>query len=556
MSEPIIAVVTTFPNVMWKIYAEKMLQSFVKYWPEDVPLLVALDDDGIAPDVDKIVRKIDGFSCGSSKSHLEFLERNKDKDHPTDYRKQVCRFSHKVFTLKAAADYWTKLHREEDGPRAKYLVWLDADVLTTRKVERDDIVKALPKDGDAVAYLGRKDWAHSECGWLAFDITCGGAEIIDQMVEYYVSDKVLELDQWDDSFVFDTVAKGFPNKTNLTPDATGTEVWPQSPMATWSKHYKGPIAKQELGGDKVMREMPIKIQTKNSIPDAAIQENIAENQKQIKNWIFPCKRTDEEIVVVSAGPFLIAEDLLEEQAKGKKIVAVKHALGRLSDAGVKPWACILLDPRPHVYDFVQKPDKDVIWLVASQVTPKAVKKLLDEGCTVIGYHAAVGANESHLTALQPFSVVNGGSATSTRGLFVLERLGFTNFKLYGYDLCTYEKPDLKEKDEHGNPKFMEVFVDTNDKSIRMKRTFWTKPEFIAQYVDFKQIIDTKNWGITAYGQGMIPHLLSMNRIANLRRDLKMSKLGIPKDMSVEDFIDGAKRSCNESSSSECGRESA
>lgn len=533
------AVITTFPSVSWDIYAKRMLESFVAYWPKEIPLLVQLDDDLLVPSVNKIIRDGDGLNVGWTKDHADFVKRNKDKDSKDDYRKQAVRFCHKVFALKFACDSAMKARTGGAADAPRYLIWLDADVLTTKPVTIEDIQKCLPKEGDAVSYLGRKDWPHSECGWLVFDLENGGDSFINILHQYYLGDEVFKQEQWHDSWIFDQVrnATNAKTATNLTPNATGMEVWPQSPMASWSRHYKGPIAKEELAGITPKKEegKPLVIRTQNSLPDTSIHANILENQTLIKQWVTTCLPCDEEIVVVSGGPMLIAEDLLEEQEKGHKIVAVKHALTRLKDVGVQPWAVILLDPREHVYDFVSNPDKDVIWFVASQVTPKVTRKLLEAGCNVWGYHASVGADESKYTNAQSYAVVDGGSATATRGLYLLEKLGFHRFRLYGYDLCLEDKPDLSLRDERGQPKHFEVSIDSKFAYHKGKRSFWSTGELLAQAEELKKTLDHKKWQVRAFGPGIGDFIANSKRISDLREARKNAKLGI-KPVTLEDML--------------------
>lgn len=532
MTEPLSAsIVTTFGDTNWQIYAKRMLEGFAANWPAEIPLLVFLDTPNLIPDVEKLLRPQDAVALHNSKEREAFLERNKGRDDATDYRKQASRFCHKVFALKEAADYWKKNPEQ----KCRYLIWLDADVLVTRKVTVDEVAACLPKQGDAVSYLGRKDWPHSECGWLAFDLENGGHQAIDTWTKFYTTDMVFQEEQWHDSWLFDRLALFM--KTNLTADKPGMEIWPQSPMAAWSRHYKGPIAKQELTGQpaqqETMKTQGLTIQTKNSIPNENIQRNILENQAQVKQWISTCTQTDEEIIVASAGPMLIAEDLLGETAK---IVAVKHALQPLRDAGVKPWACILLDPREHVSKFVDNPDKDIIWFVASQVTPSAVKTLLDAGCNVWGYHAAVGADEEKHTQAQSDAIVSGGSATATRGLFMLDKLGFRNFKLYGYDLCLPDKPDMNMKDEFGQPKHFEVSIDAKTMHYKAKRAFWSDAQLLAQYQELTDIMAKQSWTIKAIGHGILPFMTDAKRISDLRDAAKKSKLNHPKPVPYGEML--------------------
>lgn len=511
-----IAVLTTFPNEMYEVYGKEMIQSFVKFWPEEVPLLVQLDDETLYAQVGPLARPQDAIAFGWEKEHAAFVERNKGKDHSTNYRKQAVRFCHKVFAIKRAVDAISKQKASGGKDVPRYLIWMDADVITTRKVTLEDIEKCLPKEGDAVAYLGRKDWDHSECGWLAFDLDNGGEKIVDLVYAAYKTDSVFGLEQWHDSWVWDFAMIGRSDVTNLTKDKPGQDIWPHSPMAAWSRHYKGPDAKKKLAG-KAIHINPnnnFSIQTLNALPNEQLHEHIRKNQKLIKNWIRPCKSTDEELIVVSAGPQLIAEDLRSE--KGKRIVAVKHAVEPLRKAGIKPWACILLDPRPHVLNFVTDADKDIIWFVASQVNPEVTMELLSRGCTVWGYHASVGANEGFLTKEQEYAIVSGGSATSTRGLYMLNHLGFKNFTLYGYDLCVPDKPDLDAKDDRGQPKFMEISLGMNDPSFSLKKCFWSIPELIAQYEEICDIIHRNKFNLKAIGEGIVPFILKCYNTSNLR----------------------------------------
>lgn len=530
------AVITTFGNAQWEVHAKRMLQSFVQYWPQEVPILVCLDDDRLSPDVDKIARPQDAISSKWLPEHKDFVDRNKDKDHPTDYRKQAVRFCHKVFAIKQALNAIDAM--PDNKPR--YLIWMDADVLTTRKVSTEDIMKCLPKEGDAVAYLGRKDWDHSECGWLAFDLENGGTKLINSMVKNYETNAIFDCAQWHDSYIWDQTMSD--NKTNLTQDKPGMEIWPHSPMAAWSRHYKGPAAKSELLNMpkyKPTHQMGnLNIQTKNSLPDETLRQNILENQAQITQWVKPCTETDEELVVVSAGPMLVPEDLEDEVKAGRRIVAVKHALEPLREAGIKPWACILLDPREHLSKFVESPAKDVIWFVASQVDPKVVKKLLDEGCNVWGYHASVGAGEHELTERQGYSIVKGGSATATRGLFLLNLLGFKNFRLYGYDLCFGDKPNLNETDELGQQKYFEISINSNSPYYNIKRAFWSKGELLAQYQEMADIMGKMPWNFKAFGQGIIPFLINSKRISDLREKRKRDKILPNKPVSYQELING------------------
>lgn len=538
-----IAVITTFGNNSWDIYARDMLKSFVQFWPASVPLLLQLDDELLADQCQRIMRTQDALVVGRMKDHHEFVERNKDKDHKDDYRKQAVRFCHKVFALKHAVESINKAREEKLPDAPRYLIWMDADVITHSQVTEEMLEACLPKEGDAVAYLGRKDWDHSECGWLAFDLDNDGGELIEKIVSVYKTDMVMSMQQWHDSWVFDQVlyGDGYLKVTNLTADKPGMDIWPYSPMAAFSNHHKGPQAKQNLieakTGAQPNESRPVTIITKNSIPNERIMEQIAENQEQIKNWIKRCLPNDEEIVVASAGPMMVPEDLYEEVKAGRRVVAVKHALKRLKDGGVKPWACILLDPRPHVYDFVDNPDKDIIWFVASQVHPKVVSKLLKNDCNVWGYHAPVGAGELELFDKQPQAVIPGGSASATRGLHLLEALGFRKYRLYGYDLCHHKKPNMNDiEPQTGSPKYLSMTIGARSSVMNMEKDFWTEGQLAAQIQELKELVDNPDWDIKAFGFGVLPFLVKTREVNNLREKAYKVKMLGDKPQTYEEVL--------------------
>lgn len=526
------AVVTTFPNNSWDIYAKKMLQSFVGNWPAEIPLLVQLDDDILQQQVRAIIRPQDAIAPKWGIEHREFVERNKGKDDPQNYRHQPVRFCHKVFAIARALDGMI-MQKKAGEVTARFIIWLDADVITTQRISFEDLELCLPKTGDAVSYMGRKDWPHSECGWLAFDLENGGDLLIKEITGMYISDQVIKMQEQHDSWVFDEVRKaiGLGNQagraTNLTPEASGLDVWPQSPMGKWSRHFKGPEAKRALIQEKpqgVPIGRNIILNMKNAIPAEEIRAHIMENQTLITNWIHPCKTTEEEIAVVSAGPMMVPEDVRLEMAVGRKIVAVKHALQPLKTAGITPWACILLDPRPHVNDFVEYPDPRIIWFVATQVDPEVTRKLLSSGCTVWGYHANVAADEEKLTIRQAQAIVSGGSATATRGLYMLNRLGFYKFRLYGYDLCFPDKPDLNIKDEHGQNKYLEISLNFSDGNTRRKKCFWTELQLMGQYEEMNEMIKAEKFQFEAFGDGIIPFIVNSKKLADLRNGEIIAKI--------------------------------
>lgn len=510
-----LALCTTFPN--WLDYPKETIPTWVKFLPKDLMILIGLDpcpqlsqtEEWLMPLTEKRRKSKKDKALYISREfppeQIEFLKRhlpNEEKDYRMDYR----RFSFKIFAIHQAMMFAIEQGKD-------YLIWLDADVVLKKEITNKDFEKWLPKNGVA-SYLGRKDWDHSECGFMIFNLKNGGKEFLDRMISMYITDEVLTLKQWHDSFVFDVVREEF-NKANgkdvflnLTADVAGRDVFDNCVLSEWMEHKKGPrkFAPKENGPIDLSN---LKVQTKNCVNHENIIKNVTANLDLIKNWLDICKPNEEEIVIANAGPSLCAEEIRPFYEKGVKIVAVKHALAPLLDVGIVPWACMLLDPREHVKDFVKHPRaKEINWFVASMVNPEVTKILLEQGCKVFGYHAYVGAEE-HKILPKHHKMVCGGSATSTRGIAVLDMLGFKKFHLFAYDLCSLEKPDLKLTKGEGENKrkiWLEVPLSAEtygDKKIN--RTFWTKGEFLAQVQEMRKFFEqNKTDSFYVYGEGIIP----------------------------------------------------
>jgi hypothetical protein len=538
---PKILLCTTLGNQHWAEYAQTMVATFDQYWPAEVRLFVELDDETLGKTLLPILNKRAG-AVGLFSTDERFQafkakygpQGTVQQDDVSDYRKMFFRFSHKVFALADAAILAVR-------DKYDYLIWLDADVWTHTQIPMDKLLEWLPKAPQRVSYLGRKDWPHSECGFMAFTVGEGptGTEFIQGFVDrFYVGGEGLKEKQQDDSWLFDQqrmeyVAGGESqyNFLNLTPTAPGMNVWLNSPFHPYMEHHKGPVAKANLQQgpgiwplDKSpnkplpsdapvaqnlsdIKTVPLDIKIRNCLPHDEIRKNVSQNLALMTRWVPDCQPTDETVVMVSGGPSLDVDRVRYYARRGYRIVCVKHSLQRLISAGIVPWGCVLLDPRLHVENFVDNPDPRVTYFVASMCNPKVVEKLLGNGCKVYGYHAAVGAGEDAFVA-KGTPYISYGSASAVRGLFVLKCLGFERFILLGYDLCYYAKPDLSERLPDGNKKYLEVAINTQGGNGQLEtRTFWTEGQLLAQAQEIERIFNEKLLRIRAEGDGLVPWML-------------------------------------------------
>lgn len=242
--------VTTFANASWDVYAKTCLQSLKDNLPEGVKICVGLDDDTLELPVKHMLNtpSHDGKSIhehgmyeiypGRSQEHQNFINQFAKRDHPTEYRLQAARFCHKIFVLKRVMDKAMVL---AENIRPTHIIWWDADARLTRPVNPEEIEAVMPSGDEAVSYLGRRDWDHSECGFMGFSLEKGKA-IIDFMFSYYVQGLVFSLSQWHDSYLFDVARKNYECK-NLSEGVPGNNVWAHTALGEFSEHWKGEAAK-------------------------------------------------------------------------------------------------------------------------------------------------------------------------------------------------------------------------------------------------------------------------------------------------------------------------
>lgn len=236
-----LGVCTTFPNSAWDEYARDALESFARHWPADVRIDVYLDDPALAGACSQTLApraETSAVHLGKSPAHDLFLRRN-SLGESRDFRYAACRFSHKVAALKAAFD---RLEDDADS----YVIWLDADAVTTRPVTHDWLAQFLPRGKEHVSYLGRPNFPFSECGFVAYRRSAEGRAFIDAFWGMYETEALYKLPQWHDSFIFDHVRQTFDPAwfKNIADGAAGVHVWLNTPLAERLEHWKGPVAKR------------------------------------------------------------------------------------------------------------------------------------------------------------------------------------------------------------------------------------------------------------------------------------------------------------------------
>jgi len=266
-----------------------------------------------------------------------------------------------------------------------------------------------------------------------------------------------------------------------------------------------------------LMRIPIIVRPKDCVPKEYIISNINENMKIIPKWDFvnTCKPNAEHAIIVSAGPSIDYGKLkyLIKRTKGR-VIAVKHSYPLLLKAGIIPYACVVLDPRPvtgvSTHGIVRETlfdniNRDTKFLIASMTDPSVTKCIMSKTSNVYGWHAfSEAVRKSSLT--NKFEVegaanipsnatfVTGGTCAAMRAIGMFHILGFRQFHLVGFD-CSI--PEL-------TPQQQAERLDEKPKYLRVETAgfkFWTTGELLAMGQDCEKLFNDKNFdmNIKHYG---------------------------------------------------------
>jgi hypothetical protein len=206
------------------------------------------------------------------------------------------------------------------------------------------------------------------------------------------------------------------------------------------------------------------------------------------------------------------------KAVGASVWCVKHSHNKLIENGIIPFACVLLDPRPHEgesthgfdrAEMLANPHQDVRYLVASMVDPSVVVNLLAKGANVWGWHAAVGADEKSIIP-KGHHLVPGGSTSVMRAISLGWMMGYRTVEAYAMDSCHFDasKLDMTRKNPDGTPRYFPIKVAANG----LEREFITDRDLLAQAQDFTRLVkENPLLNVSANGPGMVPFILEASR---------------------------------------------
>lgn len=201
-----------------------------------------------------------------------------------------------------------------------------------------------------------------------------------------------------------------------------------------------------------------------------------------------------------------------------KIICTNKTHDFLVKRNFRPWAVVLLDPMPHVADYVKLATPDTRVLIAGQCHEDTFKAMAHADCYL--WHAGDNQDDEMIpvSLLQreykdrDWKVIGGGNTGGLRAVYVSQSVGFRRVHLFGFDssmrngsLYAYDKAHPLDAAE--GPATLRMNGHTEE--------FFTNEHMARQVENFqdmlKQVMLWNKYGaweglddIIVHGDGMLP----------------------------------------------------
>jgi len=238
---------------------------------------------------------------------------------------------------------------------------------------------------------------------------------------------------------------------------------------------------------RILEQFPVKV----CVDDDDMAENVRSAMSRGLREAGPCAPHDRILSIAAGGPSL--EDTWRDLTG--VIVAANASLGFLLEKGVTPWACGIMDPRPHIADLIER-HPDVFFFLGSTCHPRVFDKL--KGCKIVLWHP-LGVQSAVMSAGGAKYLIDGGSTMGLRWLTLGHFMGFRKFHCHGLDssfrgVKTHAYPDYRD-----GMKQMELCG------------YQTSLNFIAQirdWIEGKAVFNSLGDGteLKLFGDGLLQHI--------------------------------------------------
>jgi hypothetical protein len=241
MSDPMqINVVTSCSFDGYAQYGRACVETFERYWPDDIVMHVVSEDITHLP---LHTRRFVGHNLLDSIDCAYFLDRHENSKRVrgfwnginfSDYqfKYDAYRFCKKVYAIAMIAE----------KVKTGRLFWMDADCVTHAAVPRD-LLERLPPANLAVAHFIRPNY--TETGFVGYNLDHPQTHaFIKQVADMYTRDTIFQEKEWHDCWAFDRTRDRMQLDSYAIPFPKGqTHPLVFSELGKYLDHRKGPRKK-------------------------------------------------------------------------------------------------------------------------------------------------------------------------------------------------------------------------------------------------------------------------------------------------------------------------
>ena len=244
--------VTSFNETLFENNSYKFLESIIDKWEPSIKLNcythnLKLENYTI-PNYQHItfssLHDIEDYET----FHNTFRKHNGTEGKTIDYnwKLDALKWSNKVFALTEAAFNLTAEHDlHPTTTHLGWLIWIDSDSYTLKRMTKKDILSLLPEGADVVC-LECSEQEYNEGTFIAFNLKSRATiDLLGDFRGAYISGEIFNYREWHDSFIFTrliTLYKAHGLKVlnlGMNADTTNKTAFEQSPLSPMFLHFKG-----------------------------------------------------------------------------------------------------------------------------------------------------------------------------------------------------------------------------------------------------------------------------------------------------------------------------
>lgn len=200
---------------------------------------------------------------------------------------------------------------------------------------------------------------------------------------------------------------------------------------------------------------------KPPVSDEQALENIRASAKYEYPILAPQPTKPGSAIFVAGGPTLrqFLPEIKRRREAGEYVFTSNNTHDFLVQNGIIPNACLLLDPKEVVKDYVKLVQPDTAYFLSTCVHESVWETMRERGARIMKIMVAYGMpNEADMKlmnqlypTLEAKYYLAGGTMTALRAMPMAAMLGFKKIELYGFDSCfSSEEPRLLYE---GDPDF-------------------------------------------------------------------------------------------------------